>query len=616
MKTIEENQSGIWVPTPESIARTNAAWLMQRAGVDSYDALHEWSIQNRELFWESVVQRLKIPFQQPYDRIVDVSAGVAMPKWFPGGKLNIVESCFTAAADSPAIIYQKEAGELQQVSVGELKSLASRVADGLRQRGYQPGDAIAILMPMTVECVAIYLGIAWAGCVAVSIADSFRPKEIATRLQLSRSVAIFTQDVFRRGGKSHPLFAGVKQANAPAAIVISDDSTADLRDGDCHWSDFLSDNEDAPFAVCEPSDPMNILFSSGTTGDPKVIPWTHTTPIKCAADSHFHQNIQPGDVAVWPTNIGWMMGPWLIFSSLMNRASMGLYYGTPTGAEFCRFVQDARATMLGTIPSLVKTWRAADATQGLDWSCIELFSSTGECSSAEDMQWLMQQAGGRPIIEYCGGTELGGGYIASTPALPCKVSEFNALTLGTEMVILDAEGQPADSGEAFLVPPTIGMSTQLLNKDHNKSYYTETPCRFEGDVLRRHGDQMQRMPEGGWRAMGRADDTMNLGGIKVGSAEIERVLQGVAGISESAAIGVAPQGGPSQLVVYVIPTTGDSLDKQELLTAMQLAIRQELNPLFKIHDIVLIDTMPRTASNKVMRRVLRDQYLQHAKGAS
>ncbi|WP_417734923.1 AMP-binding protein [Rosistilla oblonga] len=616
MKAVEVKHCGIWEPTQEMIDATNVAWLMQRAGVDNYEALHDWSIQRRELFWESVVERLAIPFQTPFDRIVDVSEGVASPKWFPGGKLNIVESCFNAAADSTAIIYQHEAGELETLTVRELRAFASRVADGLRQRGFKPGDAIAILMPMTVECVAIYLGTAWAGCVAVSIADSFQPKEIATRLKLSGAVGIFTQDVFRRGGKSHPLFAGVKQAGAPAAIVVSEGSTAELRDGDCHWSDFLGDDEDAPVAVCEPSDPMNILFSSGTTGDPKVIPWTHTTPIKCAADSHFHQNIQPGDVAVWPTNIGWMMGPWLIFSALMNRASMGLYYGSPTGAEFCRFVQDARTTMLGVIPSLVKTWRAADAAQGLDWSSIELFSTTGECSAADDMRWLMEQAGGRPVIEYCGGTELGGGYIASTLALPCKVGEFNTPTLGTEMVILDAEGQPADSGEAFLVPPTIGMSTQLLNRDHHKSYYAATPCRHEGDVLRRHGDQIQRIPAGGWRAMGRADDTMNLGGIKVGSAEIERVLQGVAGLSETAAIGVAPDGGPSQLVIYVVLAKDVTIEKKELMAAMQSAIRKELNPLFKIHDIIPVDVMPRTASNKVMRRVLRDQYLQHAKGCS
>ena len=111
---------------------------------------------------------------------------------------------------------------------------------------------------------------------------------------------------------------------------------------------------------CGPDDAINILFSSGTTGEPKAIPWTQTTPIKCAADAHFHLNAGPGGVLVWPSNIGWMMGPWLIFASLLNRAAMGLYGDAPTGAGFGRFVEASGATLLGVVPSLVKTWRSTE----------------------------------------------------------------------------------------------------------------------------------------------------------------------------------------------------------------------------------------------------------------
>src|SRR5690606_36251976 len=154
-------------------------------------------------------------------------------------------------------------------------------------------------------------------------------------------------------------------------------------------------------------------------------------------------------------------------------------------------------------------------------------------------------------------------------------------------------------GEVFLIPPSIGCSTTLLNKDHHEAYYAGTPTGPSGERLRRHGDQMQKLPGGGWRAMGRADDTMNLGGIKVSSAEIERVLQTVQGVSETAAIAVAPAGGPSQLVVYVVAAQGYPQDKTAMMTNMQSAIRKELNPLFKIHELVFIDTLPRTTSNKV-----------------
>jgi acetyl-CoA synthetase len=600
-----------WTPTPEFIATTNLAWLMQRVGVDSYEELHAWSVQKREQFWALAIERIGVSFEQSFREVLDPLSGVAEPKWLPGARMNIVESCFSAPPESPAIIFQPEGGARSVMTCGELQALTNRVAANLRRLGYQPGDALAILMPMTAEAVAIYLGIVAAGCAVVGIADSFRPREIATRLRLAGALAVFTQDVMMRGGKELPLYANAIEAGAPATIVIPARGglSLPLRDGDIVWADFLK--VDGPWEVTprDPADAMNILFSSGTTGEPKAIPWTHTTPIKCAVDAHFHQNIQPGDVLVWPTNIGWMMGPWLIFASLMNRAAMGLYYGAPTGREFGQFVQDAGATMLGAVPSLVRAWRNSGCLQGLDWSSIELFSSTGECSCAEDMRWLMEFAGGRPVIEYCGGTEIGGAYITGTVLRPCVAGTFNTPTLGLDFVIINEHGQSADSGELFLIPPSIGLSTSLLNKDHREVYFAGTPRGPHGESLRRHGDQIERLPSGYWRAQGRADDTMNLGGIKVSSAEIEQVLRGVPGIVETAAIAVASGDGPSQLVIYAVPATGSpNPSNEQLAAAMQSAIKRDLNPLFKMHDLILIEALPRTATNKVMRRELRAQY--------
>jgi len=465
-------------------------------------------------------------------------------------------------------------------------------------------------MPMTAEAVAIYLGIIKAGCIVVGIADSFRPKEIATRLRLATAVAVFTQDVMLRGGKSLPLYANLVEANAPTTIVLPAENnlSVSLRAGDVAWQSFLETTGDFKTITREPADAINILFSSGTTGDPKVIPWNQTTPIKCAMDAHFHQNIQPGDVLVWPTNIGWMMGPWLIFASLLNRATMGLYSGAPTGREFGRFVQDTKATMLGVVPSLVKAWRNTGCMEKLDWNRIKVFSSTGECSNADDMRWLMSLAGSKPVIEYCGGTEIGGGYITGTVTRPCELGTFNAAALGLDFEILDETGNPVDTGELFIVPPSIGLSTTLLNQNHHQIYFAETPQTVSGEILRRHGDQMEKLPNGYWRALGRADDTMNLGGIKVSSVEIEHVLQSVPDVAEVAAIAVSPDGGPSQLVICAVCVNGRFSNKSDLLTAMQNIIKRELNPLFKIHDLILMDKLPRTASNKVMRQALREYW--------
>ena len=580
---------------------------MREAGADSYESLHRWSTTHRADYWRLAIERLGIRFRRPYRQMLDLAAGVESPHWLVDAQFNIVESCFTAPPDLPAIAHQSESGLLQSMAVAELADLTERIAASLIRRGFRPGDAIAIVMPMTAEAVAIYLGILKAGCVAVGIADSFRPPEIAARLRISDAVAVFTQDVVVRGGKTHPLYANVVEAGSPATIVSPalDRLAVPLRPGDCEWTAFLDGAGRCETVLRGPDDPTNILFSSGTTGDPKAIPWTQTTPIKCAADAHFHMNVKPGDVLVWPTNLGWMMGPWLIFAALINRATIGLFGGAPTGRAFGQFVEAAGTTMLGVVPSLVRTWRTTDCMAGLDWRGVEVLSSTGECSCADDMRWLMDFAGGKPIVEYCGGTELGGGYIVNTVTKPCVAGVFNTPALGLDVVILDEAGKPADEGEMFLVPPAIGMSTSLLNRDHHEIYYEGVPRGPAGEVLRRHGDEMTTVPDG-WRARGRADDTMNLGGIKVGSAEIERVVRTAPHVVDAAAIAVAPTDGPSQLVIYAVV---DSVsDPVKLQAVMQDAIRRDLNPLFKIHAVVVIDALPRTASNKVMRRVLRDRY--------
>lgn len=590
----------------------NLTWLMGRAGVTSYDALHAWSVRERAAYWQAVVERLGIIFRQPWEQVLDLTQGIERPSWFRGARLNIVESCFQAPTNSTAIIQQREGGPIETVSLGQLAELSDRVAGGLVARGCKAGDAIAVLLPLNLEAVAVYLGILKAGCVVVSIADSFRPAEIAARLRISNARLIITQDTMLRGGKSFPLYQTAIAAEAPAAIMIARQQAADvaLRDGDCSWTDFLG--EARPFAtvIGQPSDTINILFSSGTTADPKAIPWTQITPIKCAADAHFHHLMVPGDVVVWPTSLGWMMGPWLILSTLINRATIGLFDGSPLGSEFARFVEASKTTLLGVTPSLTKAWRGNGALEGVDWSAIQRFSTTGECSAPDDMQWLMDVAGGKPVIEYCGGTELAGGYITSTLCKPCPPSTFNTPTLGLDFVVLDESDQPADSGELFLIPPGIGLSTELLNYDHHAQYYADVPVGPHGEPLRRHGDLMEKRPDGTWRALGRADDTMNLGGIKVGSAEIERVVAGVEGIADNAAVAVSPDGGPSLLVLFAVASPDSAASESDLLSLARQAIRERLNPLFKVHQLFIVSALPRTASNKVMRRVLRDMALE------
>ncbi|MFC2164197.1 AMP-binding protein [Acidobacteriota bacterium] len=602
-----------WQPDQESMERSNLGQFMKTNGFDSYQDLHRWSAENRAIYFSKAIECLKIVFSTPPEEILDSSDGVKNPNWLPGAEFNCVDSCFLADADKVAIISGKENFSHQRVTTyGQLERLVNRVASGLREQGFEAGDAIALYMPMNLECVAAYLGIVRSGCRVVSIADSFSPVELAKRFELGKAKSIITSESYLRGGRPVDLFAKVKEAEISRAIVIPSENSQDLdlREGDIFWDNFLSSKDTFSSQMADAYSMTNILFSSGTTGTPKVIPWNQLTPIKCAADGHFHLDILPEDVVVWPTNIGWMMGPWLIYAALMNRATLALYEGIPTGEGFIHFLQEAGVTVLGVVPSLVHAWRSAN--NRIDLNGVRVFSSTGEPSSSEDYLWLMSCAKFKaPVIEYCGGTEIGGSYITGTVVQPASPATFTTPSLGIDFVILDEKGRSVEKGqmgEVFLIPPSLGLSQTLLNKDHEKVYYEGCPPGPRGEILRRHGDQMAKLHKGYFKAQGRADDTMNLGGIKVSSLELEDVLNTHPDIYESAAIAYQPLGeGADSLVVFAVTRTATEKDK--LIKELSTKIKKELNPLFKIHDLEFSDHLPRTASNKLMRRTLRDQYL-------
>ncbi len=598
-----------WTPSERIIKNSNISKALKDLRLKSYNDFFSWSIDNREKFWNYTVKKLKIKQIKKYKKIF--SGTPQQPNWLVDAKLNIADSCFMAPASHPAIIFQAEGGKnkITKMSYGSLKKLSCQVANGLKENGFKKGDRIGIAMPMTAESVAIYLGIVMAGCAVVSIADSFASEEIATRLRIANAKGIFTQDYIIRAGKKLPMYEKVVLASPEKIIVLPSEKNVAItgRHNTIYWNKFLSKKKTFKSLPCNPNEITNVLFSSGTTGDPKAIPWSHTTPIKCAADGFFHHDIHGKDVVAWPTNLGWMMGPWLIYATLINKGTIALYYGTPTGREFGEFVPKAKVNILGLVPSIVKAWRNTECMKNLDWKSLKLFSSTGECSNVDDYLFVMSLANYKPVIEYCGGTEIGGGYVTGTVVQKASPSTFTTPALGLELVILDEKNQPTNFGELYLVPPSLGLSRELLNKNHDEVYFEGTPKGPNGKLLRRHGDEVEKLPGGYWRAHGRADDTMNLGGIKVSSAEIERTLNYVEGISETAAVAVNPPGGGPTLLVIFAVLKNEKENQNLLKEKMQNKIREKLNPLFKIHDVKVVDSLPRTASNKIMRRVLRQK---------
>jgi acetyl-CoA synthetase len=783
-----------YVPSSESSnsqtatnTNTHLEEFMTELNLKSYPELYQYSITHRNEFWWRSAQRMGIQWKNmPTHAILPNTTTSTTPTkeelqqqqqqqqevYFPNGRLNITDSCFPSSSlertkhnNEPAIVFadmdyrttttvtviKKQSEQvLQTWTWQELEDCTNRVANAIHTAGWSsssssiPGTPIAICMPMTPESIAIYLGIVRAGCVVVSIPDSFSTPEIETRCRIAKVQAMFTQDVLVRPVHTHhhhhnknkhddsstttavkiiDLYqrvlgaiekqknhgnghgvdgenhcpeepedekeckldddeaASITMGNIPIVVLpshlhyhVDDDHPESssvrttLRSIDYTWDDFLKD-ADTQFesVIVDSMAPSNILFSSGTTGEPKAIVWNHVTPIKCAVDGYFHHDFHADDIVAWPTNIGWMMGPWLVYQ-LIHRVTLALYLGLPHTQEFCQFVERAQVTMLGVVPSLVQTWKTHHTTRNVDWSRIRRFSSTGEASDPSTYLWLSSRVPGyAPIIEYCGGTEIGGAFLTSTVLQPNVPSMFSTPALGSELRLLDPETQtilPESSfvsdgcsnntpqsfnddpekdddfhhpntksvvGELVLIPPSVGWSTRLLNRNHYDCYFEGMPT-FQNKQLRRHGDAMELVRPCGenqnllapyFRALGRCDDTMNLGGIKVSSAEIERVCNTLDNIQETAAIAVPASkhpscstGGPCRLVVYVVLKQPPSTDtdatavKNELRKAMQLSIKNSLNPLFAISDVILTPSLPRTASNKVMRRLLRDEYIE------
>lgn len=608
-----------WRPTKNDIIGSNIYSALKDLDFKDYDQFFNFSILQKQEFWQYTIKKLGILFEKDFSPICRNSNILETLEWLPDSKFNIAASCFQANPQDIAIIQQSETSNIETFTYGQLKRSVNGYARILKISGFNAGDILGFIMPMNFHAVALYLSILQIGASACLIAESFAADEIATRLEVSQAKAVFTSLNFVRNGKILDLYDKVKQACPHLSIYLTSESTiselSKIRDID-QWLPSPFECEPlTDFHPCSAQDFISILFSSGTTKAPKAIPWHHSTPIKAASDAFYHLDVHPREIVSWPTSMGWMMGPFLIFATLINKACLALFNGSPLSENFAKFIETAKVTHLGIVPSLIQAWREQDILKKVKWQQIRLFASTGECSNAQDMQWLSAKAGLKPIIEYCGGTEIGGAYITSTILHDFIPTCFSTPTLGLDFVLLNEAGEISSEGEVALIPPSIGLSSVLLNQDHSLVYYQGMPHpkylhQHPHDphfplLLRRHGDALVRHANGYYQVLGRTDDSMNLGGIKVSSAEIERSLQGSELYSETAAIAINPQeGGPSELIVFYVAKTSNN--ETMILKEMQQKIRENLNPLFKISKIIAIEQLPRTASNKIMRRVLRN----------
>ncbi len=360
-------------------------------------------------------------------------------------------------------------------------------------------------------------------------------------------------------------------------------------------------------------DPLIILYTSGTTGKPKGIAHTHCSfPIKAAQDMAFGTDVGKGTRISWITDIGWMMGPWLIYGALINGATMCIYDGAPdypSPHRMWRFAAKHKVEILGISPTLVRALatHGDDLPKKHDLSSLRAFASTGEPWNPAPWWWLFEKVGGSrlPIINYSGGTEISGGILMNNPLTPIKPCGFSAACPGMDADILNDAGESVGAnqvGELAIKKPWIGMARGFWQEPER---YLETYwSRFENIWV--HGDWATRDADGHWFILGRSDDTLKVAGKRVGPAEVESLLVAHENVAEAAVIGIPDEMKGTAMVAFCVLKTGaaDDLEK-ELKTLVAKDMGKPLAPS-RIH---FVSTLPKTRNAKVMRRVIRAAYL-------
>ncbi len=617
----------VWQPNQDYIENARLTEFMRLHGMADYAELMQRSTQDVAWFTEAVLQFLDIQFYQPYSQVVDLSKGIAWPQWCVGGQMNIVHNCLdkyigTATEAQPAVVWEGEDGRTRTLSYAELQVQVNQAANALRSLGLRKGDAIGIFMPMTPEIAVALLAIAKIGGIILPLFSGYGMEAVASRLADGGAKALFTADGFPRRGRrvNMKAVADLAAAQLPELkhIIVLNHSGLDVpfTQGRDHWWHDLVATQ-SPQAETERTaaeDPLMIIYTSGTTGRPKGALHTHCGfPAKAAQDMAFGTDVRPGHLIYWMTDMGWMMGPWLVFGALLLGASFFMYDGAhdhPSHDRLWALVARHRITTLGVSPTLIRALIPFGARQlnGHDLSSLRYFASTGEPWNPDPWRWLFEVVGEsqRPIINYSGGTEISGGIVMGNPILPLKATGFAAACPGIAADVYDEHGQPVSGqvGELVITAPWIGMTRGFWQdpQRYEETYWSRWPGVWV------HGDWAARDADGQWYILGRSDDTIKVAGKRLGPAEVESVLVAHPDVVEAAAIGVPDELKGSSVVCFCVLAAGVAADdglRRELRARLVDALGKPLAP----RAILFVSDLPKTRNAKVMRRMVRAAYL-------
>jgi acetyl-CoA synthetase len=654
-----EDQSIAWTPSPEVMDRSRLTAFMQQVGVSTWDELYKLSIEDIGNFTEQVLQFLDISFDPPYEKLLDTSEGIEFPQWCVGGGLNITEMCLDRwterghSSPPPALIWEGEEGGTKTLTYPELLANVTGCVEKLCDLGIKKGDAVGIHLPMIPETVVALLAINRMGAIAVPVFSGYGIDAITSRMEAVGAKALFTCDGAPRRGRSVDMLTVAARAVATSSsiesvIVVERQSYTAEQAGEDHVearerrrSELLRyehlklelfsgkkvavwgvDKEN--FALCEPSeaaktlaeDPLIILYTSGTTGKPKGIAHSHASfPIKAAQDMAFGTDVGSGTRICWYTDIGWMMGPWLIYGALINGGTICIYDGAPDYPQPDRmweFCARHSVEILGISPTLIRALSNCgdDLPKKHDLSSLRAFASTGEPWNPVPWWWLFEKVGESklPIINYSGGTEISGGILMGNMLLPQKPCSFPAPCPGMDVDILDEDGQQVEAGkvgELVIKQPWIGMARGFWQERERylKTYWS----RFKNIWV--HGDWAMRDRDGHWFILGRSDDTLKVAGKRVGPAEVESILVAHPKVTEAAVIGVPDEIKGTAMVAFCVLRNADTPVSDTMKKELKDLVARDMGKPLAPSKIYFVSALPKTRNAKVMRRVIRAAFL-------
>lgn len=620
-----------------SAASSQLAVFIAQHGIADYEALCARADADPEWFWRAVMDFHRLHFFRPFEQLVDTSAGVPFARWCVGGTTNLAWNCLVrdTAANDPlqqAIVWEGEDGQSRQLTQGELRQAVENAAGGLAALGCGRGDVVGLYMPMVPETVIAFLAIVSIGAIALPMFSGFGAKAVVERLVDAEAKVVICADYTLRRGKRIEMAEVIASAvpEVPSlrhVVVVERERDATPVAHKVHdisqltWGRLMELAGPLPSVELDAETPAMIVYTSGTTGKPKGTVHTHCGFLtKVALDFGLILDLRRGDRLLWMSDMGWLTGPILAVAAPLVGATLVLAEGVPDHPEpgrLWRLVQDHRISFLGVAPTMIRSFMQQPEPEfrNYDLRTLRITAATGEPWTPEAWNWLYQDVceGKVPLLNYTGGTEIGGGILAGTvlhqDLKPCA---FAGPIPGMGAVVVDESGRPVapgEVGELALRRPSIGL-TRGFWRDPDRyleTYWSKIPGLWV------HGDFATIDVDGLWYVHGRSDDTIKVSGKRTGPAEVEAALLATGRVAEAAAVGVPDPVKGNAVVCVCVPARGTAPDAA-IEKALSEAVVTALGSSFRPKHILWVPDLPKTRTSKIMRRLVRAVLLGDARG--